>query len=143
MDLKSINQHYLLNLSENDLVQIEKIPHGGNWQDIPLKISSKRIEQIREMSKTRGVVRTSYYGRLRLDQPSYTISTYYNRPGNGTNIHPTENRVISHREAARLQSFPDNFKFFGGEGSIKNQIGNAVPPLLAYCIGDHLIRKSL
>ena len=135
-------QHYLQKISENDLEQIRHIPHGGNWQNIPLHIKSKRLEQIREMTKERGIVRTSYYGRLRLDQPSYTISTYYNRPGNGTNIHPNEDRVITHREAARLQSFPDKYKFYGGETDIRIQIGNSVPPLLAYSLGRHLLQES-
>ena len=53
-------QHYLQKISENDLEQIRHIPHGGNWQNIPLHIKSKRLEQIREMTKERGLVRTSY-----------------------------------------------------------------------------------
>jgi DNA (cytosine-5)-methyltransferase 1 len=90
------------------------------------------------MTEWRGVVRTTYYGRLRPDQPAYTIATYYNRPGNGTNITPWEDRTLTSREAARLQSFPDSYVFLGTEGSVRKQIGNAVPPLLAYALGTHL-----
>jgi DNA (cytosine-5)-methyltransferase 1 len=132
--------HDIPTLSELDKEMISHVPQGGNWQSIPESVPSKRLEQIREMTKQRGVVRTTYYGRLRPEQPSYTISTYYNRPGNGTHIHPTEDRTLTSREAARLQSFPDSYKFTGSEGAIRTQIGNAVPPLLAYSIGKELLK---
>lgn len=102
------------------------IPEGGNWQDIPLSVTDTRLSNIRA---TGG--RTTYYGRLSWDKPSYTIATYFNRVGNGCNLHPSQNRVMSNREAARLQSFPDSFIFQGSKASQYKQIGNAVPPLLA------------
>ena len=138
--IKSSNwfNHYVSTLSSLDEEIIRHVPQGGNWQNIPEHVPSQRLQQIRKMSEERGVVRTTYYGRLRPEQPSYTIATYYNRPGNGTNIHPWEDRTISSREAARLQSFPDNYIFHGSEGGIRTQIGNAVPPLLAYSLGKHL-----
>lgn len=108
---------------------VRAVPPGGNWRDIPESIPSKRLEQIR-----RSGGRTTYYGRLEWDHPAYTISTYFNRPGNGCYIHPDQDRLISFREAARLQSFPDKFRFFGSKGSIYKQIGNAVPPLLGRAI---------
>jgi len=133
--------HYTSTLSDLDEEIIKYVPQGGNWQDIPHHVPSQRLHQIREMSAERGVVRTTYYGRLRPEQPSYTIATYYNRPGNGTNIHPWEDRTISSREAARLQSFPDSYIFYGSEGGIRTQIGNAVPPLLAYSVGKHIGKR--
>lgn len=129
-----LTQHTLPTLSALDRKMIAYVPQGGNWQNIPESVPSARLQQIRDMSAQRGVVRTTYYGRLRSDQPAYTISTYYNRPGNGTNIHPDEDRTLTHREAARLQSFPDDFLFVGGEGAIRKQIGNAVPPLLGEAV---------
>jgi Alw26I/Eco31I/Esp3I family type II restriction m6 adenine DNA methyltransferase len=123
-------------LSGLDREIISFVPQGGNWQDIPDTVPSKRLAQIREMTRERGVVRTTYYGRLRPDQPSYTISTYYNRPGNGTNIHHWEDRTLSSREAARLQSFPDWYFFAGSDAAVRTQIGNAVPPLLAASVGQ-------
>ena len=132
-------QHIESSLSEHDREVISYIPQGGNWTSIPEDVPSKRLEQIREMTRQRGgLVRTSYYGRLRPDQPSYTIATYYNRPGNGTNIPPWENRVLTSREAARLQSFPDWYVFASKEAGVRKQIGNAVPPLLAYALGKRL-----
>lgn len=107
--------------------EIEKwIPEGGNWKDIPDTITDARLEGIRY---TGG--RTTYYGRLKWDEPSYTIATYFNRVGNGCNLHPSQHRVMSTREAARLQSFPDDFVFKGSKASQYKQIGNAVPPILA------------
>lgn len=136
--LKLYNHEYPT-LSDLDKEMISHVPQGGNWQDIPISVPSKRLAQIRKMTEERGVVRTTYYGRLIPHQPSYTISTYYNRPGNGTHIHPIENRTLTSREAARLQSFPDKYRFYGSEGAIRKQIGNAVPPLLSYAIGKQLI----
>ena len=113
------------------------IPQGGNWQNIPSHIHDKRLDSIRA---TGG--RTTYYGRLRWDKPSYTIATYFNRVPNGCNIHPEQNRILSNREAARLQSFPDDFVFKGSKASQFKQIGNAVPPLLARYISS-LIKPHL
>ena len=129
--------HYLNKVSDLDMRMIKSIPEGGNWKNIPLDIPSKRLEGIR---KTGG--RTTLYGRIKRDQPSYTINTYFTRPGNGTFIHPIHHRLITPREAARLQSFPDNYKFFGAKTHIATQIGNAVPPLLAYAVAIE-IKKHL
>jgi DNA (cytosine-5)-methyltransferase 1 len=73
---------------------------------------------------------------LRADRPAYTISTYFSRPGNGAFIHYEQDRMISQREAARLQSFPDDFVFFGSDSAINRQIGNAVPPLMAFALAQ-------
>lgn len=137
----SIPQHQMPTLSELDKVMISYIEPGGNWTSIPESVPSKRLDQIREMARTRGMVRTTYYSRLRYSQPAYTISTYFNRPGNGANIHPWEDRTLSSREAARLQSFPDSFIFEGNDAAVRTQIGNAVPPLLGYAIGQAIQKK--
>lgn len=133
--------HITSSLSERDMEMVRHVPQGGNWKNIPESIPSKRLEQIRASGG-----RTTYYGRLRWDKPSYTVTTYFNRPGNGCYIHPSDgtdnltqqNRLISFREAARLQSFPDSFVFLGSKTSQYNQIGNAVPPLLAYSIAKQI-----
>ncbi len=132
-----IYNHITFSLSENDMKMVKAIPEGGNWKDIPLDIPSKRLERIRE---TGG--RTTLYGRLKKNKPSYTITTYFNRPGNGAYIHPTQDRVLSAREAARLQSFPDNYIFKGSKTSLPKQIGNAVPPLLAYAIATQIKKQT-
>jgi DNA (cytosine-5)-methyltransferase 1 len=79
--------------------------------------------------KTKGG--TDLFGRLWWDKPAFTIRTEFYKPEKGRTLHPKQHRPITHREAARFQSFPDNFKFFGTKIEIARQIGNAVPPLLA------------
>lgn len=119
---------------------VKSVPPGGNWKNIPETIPSKRLEQIRASYAAGGGSRSTYYGRLKPEDPAYTISTYFNRPGNGCFIHYDyeggQHRLISQREAARLQSFPDGFVFASSKTSIYKQIGNAVPPLLAYQIAN-------
>ena len=133
-----IFNHIAPRLSELDLRMVKSVPEGGNWKNIPRSIPSKRLEQIRESFKRGEGSRSTYYGRLRSCDPSYTINTYFNRPGNGCHIHYEQDRVLSPREAARLQSFPDSFEFLGSQGAISTQIGNAVPPLLAYQLAGSL-----
>lgn len=76
------------------------------------------------------------WGRLKWDLPSPTIDTRFDACSNGTNNHPFLNRSITPREAARLQSFDDKFVFLGSKVAIRQQIGNAVPPLMAKAIAD-------
>ena len=79
---------------------------------------------------------TDLFGRLWWDRPSVTIRTEFFKPEKGRYLHPEQHRPITHREAARFQSFPDNFIFTGSKIEIAKQIGNAVPPLLAARIAD-------
>jgi len=142
--MNKIFNHQTASLSEIDLKMIKSVPSGGNWKNIPKSIPSERLKRIR-----RSGGRTTYYGRLRWDKPSYTINTYFNRPGNGCFMHPEDknsnnpqHRLLSFREAARIQSFQDDFKFFGSKTSIFKQIGNAVPPLMAYFIAKKFSVKN-
>ena len=79
---------------------------------------------------------TDLFGRLWWGKPSVTIRTEFFKPEKGRYLHPVQNRPITHREAARLQSFPDDFVFTGTKIEVARQIGNAVPPLLAARIAD-------
>ena len=78
------------------------------------------------------------WGRLRWDDPSPTIDTRFDAASNGRNNHPYLHRAITPREAARIQSFDDCFVFIGGRVQVRQQIGNAVPPLLAKAIADQI-----
>lgn len=78
------------------------------------------------------------WGRLRWDSVSPTIDTRFDAASNGTNNHPFLHRAITPREAARIQSFDDKFVFVGPKVCIRQQIGNAVPPLLAKAIADKI-----
>lgn len=137
-----IFNQYASSLSELDMQVVKCVPPGGNWKNIPESIPSQRLAQIRESYKAGKGSRSTYYGRLRLEMPAYTINIYFNRPGNGCNIHYDQDRTISQRESARFQNFPDSFEFVGSLGAINNQIGNAVPPLLAYQIAKNVPLKG-
>jgi DNA (cytosine-5)-methyltransferase 1/site-specific DNA-methyltransferase (adenine-specific) len=78
------------------------------------------------------------WGRLKWDDVSPTIDTRFDASSNGTNNHPYLNRAITPREAARIQSFDDNFIFYGSKVYVRRQIGNAVPPLLAKALADQI-----
>ena len=127
-----VRDHFSGVLSDLDRQVVDCVPPGGNWRDLPIDFASKRIQQIRESAIRGEGSRSTYYGRLRADRPSYTISTYFNRPGNGCFIHYDAPRLITVREAARLQGFPDSFAFSGEGRSRFVQVGNAVPPLLSF-----------
>lgn len=130
-----ILNHTTFKLSELDLEMIKHVPQGGNWKDIPRETmqKSKRLLRINE---TGG--RTTLYGRIDYNKPSYTITTYFNRPGNGTYVHPNHERVLSVREACRFQSLPDYYYITGNKTQMLKQIGNAVPSVLAYQIGINI-----
>jgi len=138
---RKLYNHIAPKLSNREWEMVKHIPAGGNWENIPENIPSLRLEQIR-----RSGGRTTYYGRLKNDKPSFTITTYFNRLGNGCNLHPEQDRIISIREGARLQSFPDEYQFLGSKASQYKQIGNAVPPLLARAVAEaikpHLVNLN-
>lgn len=79
------------------------------------------------------------YGRMRWDKPSPTLTCKCNSISNGRFGHPEQHRAISLREAARLQSFSDDFVFYGGQTDIAKQIGNAVPPMMAEAFGKTIV----
>ena len=103
------------------------IQQGQNWKAIPSHLMSNY--------KNKSNCHSGIYKRLRIDEPSIVISNYRKN----MLIHPTQDRGLSVREAARLQSFPDNFIFEGSIHYIQQQIGNAVPPLLAKAIFKQII----
>jgi DNA (cytosine-5)-methyltransferase 1 len=85
---------------------------------------------------------TDLFGRLWWDRPAFTIRTEFFKPEKGRYLHPVQHRPITHREAARFQSFPDDFRFTGSKIEIARQIGNAVPPLLAAAVA-RCVREML
>lgn len=103
------------------------IPQGGNWEHIPSCLMQNYTDASR--------CHTGIYKRLKNDEPSVVIGNYRKN----MLIHPTQHRGLSVREAARLQSFPDSFVFEGSIGFQQQQVGNAVPPLLAKAIFSRIL----
>ncbi|WP_208371115.1 DNA cytosine methyltransferase [Helicobacter pylori] len=83
----------------------------------------------------------STWGCLNWNKISPTIDTRFDTPSNGTNSHPELHRSITPKEAARIQSFSDNYIFYGNKTSVCKQIGNAVPPLLALALGKAILKN--
>jgi DNA (cytosine-5)-methyltransferase 1 len=107
------------------------IPAGGNRFDIPDRLLSPCWRKHKTGS-------ADVMGRLVWEEPSVTIRTEFFKPEKGRYLHPTEHRAITHHEAARIQGFPDDYKWVGSKTSIARQIGNAVPIPLGKAIGAHL-----
>jgi DNA (cytosine-5)-methyltransferase 1 len=135
--LNDVSEHFISTLSELDAYIIAHVKPGGNYMDIPSDVNSKRIQRLQREGG-----HTTCYGRLAPDKPSYTINTYFNRPNVGCNIHYSEDRLITVREALRLQSFPDDYEIISSSKQGRNLIvGNAVPPLLAEVIANQLMKE--
>lgn len=109
--------------------RIRHIPQGGSWRDIPCELLPEGMKRAKRSDHTKR------YGRPRLTDLSCTILTKCDIHW-GAYIHPIENRAFTVREAARLQSFPDSFVFYGSMTEQFIQIGNAVPPMMAKSIAD-------
>lgn len=132
---REITEHFIPQMSELDKYIISYVKPGGNYMDIPTTVESTRVRRLQ-----RDGGHTTCYGRLAPDKPSYTINTYFNRPNVGCNIHYKEDRLITVREALRLQSFSDDYKIISTSKQGRNLIvGNAVPPLLAQVIAHELL----
>jgi len=116
-DAETIANHIQSKHSVTAVERMKQIDSGENYTVLNEQINS---------------VHSGSYGRLCWDEQASTITTRFDTPAGGRFIHPKENRTLTPREAARLQSFPDDFVFFGDKRSISRQIGNAVPPKVSY-----------
>ena len=108
--------------SANALERIRAVPAGGTRFDLP---NDLWLECHRKLKSRRA---TASYGRMRSDTPAPTLTTRCTTPACGSFIHPTEDRGITLREAALIQTFPRTYKFRGAYGEVEAQIGNAMPP---------------
>jgi site-specific DNA-cytosine methylase len=116
---------------------VERIPPGEGIRAIPPQDLPDRFKRMRTIST--GALRqdcTTLYHRLNWAKPSYTITCYFTNVSSGPFVHPVANRALTPREAARLQSFPDRYRFL--DKQVQRQIGNAVPPLLAKAVAKEI-----
>lgn len=128
-----VRQHTAAELSGLDRLAARTLEAGQNWRDLPVDKLPDRFQKIRPYDAT------TILRRLRNDAPAYTITTKFNEGTTGAFIHPDQARTLTLREAARLQSFPDRFIFSGSQAQIRQQIGNAVPPLLARALAEAIL----
>ena len=132
--------HRSSRLSAKNLARIRASKPGGSWRDWPPSLVSPCHR------RATGKTYPSVYGRMEWDQPGPTITGQCFGYGNGRFGHPEQDRALTLREAALLQTFPQGFDFFPGDklfpgmATVGRMIGNAVPPLLGRVIGESIVR---
>lgn len=126
-DSQLLYNHVATNHSKLALERLSLIPPNSGKEVLPKEHLTKSIY-------------SGTWTRMRKDEISVTITTRFDTPSSGKFTHPFLNRAITVREAARLQSFPDTFRFIGNKGSQMKQVGNAVPPLLAAAVADVIMK---
>lgn len=109
---------------------ISKVPKNGGSR--PHGVGPKCLDKVNGFSDV--------YGRLYWDRPAITLTQYSRNPASGRFTHPEQNRGLTIREAARIQSFPDSFQFQGSLDHCFKQIGESVPPLLSIAIASQIVR---
>lgn len=125
---KTSELHLTRKYQDISLERFKHIPEGGNRFDIPEKLLANCWKKHKNGS-------ADVMGRLHWDKPSVTIRTEFFKPEKGRYLHPTEDRAITHYEAARIQGFPEDHLWVGSKTAIGRQIGNAVPIPLGHAIG--------
>ncbi len=126
-----VYNHVAPRLSKENLARLQYIKPGGNWTDIPDELLPKGMRAARKSDHTKR------YGRVTPDGLASTILTKCD-PHWGAYFHYDQDRSFTVREAARIQSFPDHFIFTGSQVKQFEQVGNAVPPMLAEAVGRSL-----
>ena len=133
---RKVSQHGAPKLSQINIERMRHVPPGGSWRDIPIELLPEGMKKAKRSDHTKR------YGRMRWDGLSCTILTKCDVHW-GAYIHPEQDRAITVREAARIQTFPDWFEFEGSRTEQYVQIGNAVPPLMGQRIAEAVLTAEL
>ena len=120
--------HLCRSHNDQDIAIFKVLEQGGKYKDIP-----------KEMMRYRVDIFDDKYRRLIWDEPAWTLTAHMRKDGLAY-IHPLQNRSISVREAARIQSFPDDFVFYAPMTRMFELVGNSVPPLLAEAVAKPLVK---
>ena len=136
---ESDSLHTCSRLAPINLKRIQASKPGGSWRDWPTVLLPACYK------KKSGSSYASVYGRMQWDEPAPTLTTQFYRYGTGRFGHPEQDRALSLREGALLQTFPEHYQFFSPEAAasfteVGRHIGNAVPPFLALAIGKTIAR---
>ncbi|QWC84552.1 DNA cytosine methyltransferase [Nocardioidaceae bacterium] len=126
------NLHIGRDYSPLSRARFRAVPYGGSRLDLPDHLSMDCWRQHPRSA-------TDSLGRLTWEKPAGTVRTEFFKPEKGRFLHPTQDRAMTHFEAARFQGFPDDYRFVGDLADIARQIGNAVPPPLARAVADCLL----
>ena len=137
---RTIYNHYAFVYEPKTLERIKAVPKNGGLQDIPDELLSEHLKKMKHGGYGSGGFVKNLYGRLDWEKPAGTIVAGIKKITCGRFFHPTDSRLLTVREAARLQSFPDDYRF---QGSLIDQytvVGNAVPPKFSELIGKAIIK---
>ena len=126
--------HVGRNPTPKSMARYKCVPPGGNR----FNLMKKRPDLAPRCWLNKPTGSTDVFRRLEWDKSALTIRTEFFKPEKGRYLHPQAHRPITHREAARLQTFPDDFEFCGSKIQVARQIGNAVPPKLARALALEL-----
>lgn len=145
-DLEGCDKHAINHIRKKEdgikLKRIEAIKVGGTMKDLPIELQHKSFARRANRRVSDGTPSEKRGGapsglkRLRYDEPSLTITSASTHEF----IHPHENRMLTIRECARIQTFPDSFIFTGTDSQQEQQIGNAIPPLFANIMAKQILK---